>query len=450
VRVCFQRNDPAIDRESVRYRNHLEALSLLDKLRSQKESGLPLCLDEEEGLNYDDQPTHPKNLHKILTCQYEECQKKDRIIEKDKTHIVARCQDKCSVTFHGSCWNTFKGNLTTKYALGHPCATPDCSSTINFIQTKDGNENVRAEVKVEENLKKKNKSSNTKLSSSSNPQNYMDSETNDIQLIKGAQPNNPHVGAAEALSSDAVDSVTLEPPDWTLVPEDQLVRLEKKDDSGVKDIKRKKKKKKKSGNKSSPLSFNLFPDSSRASPEELEITLTEAQPETGASQWPHEVDNNNNIQQFEELTRIGLSRIIEHLLANQGITSIDDLALLVARWSDDMKTVLGYPDISLFLRNDARFEVSHIGQVLLVGYHQSSEDFSMDQKRTSWKSPSEDFDMSLMEDCTICLESLVEDLCFLPCGHKFHHNCIQQHRRNACPLCRAPLLEDFPPLLPRN
>lgn len=46
-------------------------------------------------------------------------------------------------------------------------------------------------------------------------------------------------------------------------------------------------------------------------------------------------------------------------------------------------------------------------------------------------------------DCAICLDKFrfTVNLCGLPCGHQFHHNCIMawlQHHSHHCPLCRWP------------
>lgn len=49
------------------------------------------------------------------------------------------------------------------------------------------------------------------------------------------------------------------------------------------------------------------------------------------------------------------------------------------------------------------------------------------------------------EDCPICLNDFEDDeeVCFLDCTHKFHHNCIVQwvREKNTCPLCRRKLYE---------
>ena len=46
-------------------------------------------------------------------------------------------------------------------------------------------------------------------------------------------------------------------------------------------------------------------------------------------------------------------------------------------------------------------------------------------------------------DCTICMELLIDDVTKLKCGHVYHNQCIQDWRRGSmesskrCPLCRA-------------
>ena len=43
-------------------------------------------------------------------------------------------------------------------------------------------------------------------------------------------------------------------------------------------------------------------------------------------------------------------------------------------------------------------------------------------------------------ECPICLESLAPgpEKVILPCCHHFHHNCLQQHFIQECPVCRTP------------
>jgi hypothetical protein len=50
-----------------------------------------------------------------------------------------------------------------------------------------------------------------------------------------------------------------------------------------------------------------------------------------------------------------------------------------------------------------------------------------------------------MEECAICLDShYMKTVAYLPCGHAFHHTCVQQaFAKNlySCPLCRSDLVE---------
>jgi hypothetical protein len=42
-----------------------------------------------------------------------------------------------------------------------------------------------------------------------------------------------------------------------------------------------------------------------------------------------------------------------------------------------------------------------------------------------------------MEECCICYETLYSGH-KLECGHLFHENCIEQCKKDVCPLCRQP------------
>lgn len=41
-----------------------------------------------------------------------------------------------------------------------------------------------------------------------------------------------------------------------------------------------------------------------------------------------------------------------------------------------------------------------------------------------------------MEECSICLEDLEDNIMLLQCQHKFHNKCIRIVRNGKCPLCR--------------
>jgi hypothetical protein len=45
--------------------------------------------------------------------------------------------------------------------------------------------------------------------------------------------------------------------------------------------------------------------------------------------------------------------------------------------------------------------------------------------------------------CSVCLESIDSDGCWLPCGHQFHAACVVSWLgKNSCPMCRAPVWSD--------
>ena len=46
-------------------------------------------------------------------------------------------------------------------------------------------------------------------------------------------------------------------------------------------------------------------------------------------------------------------------------------------------------------------------------------------------------------ECPICNEQLTQDINVLPCGHRFHNDCIESWltSHNSCPLCRRPIVE---------
>ena len=46
---------------------------------------------------------------------------------------------------------------------------------------------------------------------------------------------------------------------------------------------------------------------------------------------------------------------------------------------------------------------------------------------------------SNQQDCSICLEPILEDTTVTKCGHKFHKSCLQKIYKPQCPNCRAPL-----------
>lgn len=51
----------------------------------------------------------------------------------------------------------------------------------------------------------------------------------------------------------------------------------------------------------------------------------------------------------------------------------------------------------------------------------------------------------LEEQCTICIDTYIlgQELKLLPCGHRFHSNCIETHLKEfstQCPLDNLPLL----------
>ena len=50
-----------------------------------------------------------------------------------------------------------------------------------------------------------------------------------------------------------------------------------------------------------------------------------------------------------------------------------------------------------------------------------------------------------MDECAICLDShYMKTVAYLPCGHVFHHTCVQQafaKKLYSCPLCRSDLVE---------
>jgi len=41
-----------------------------------------------------------------------------------------------------------------------------------------------------------------------------------------------------------------------------------------------------------------------------------------------------------------------------------------------------------------------------------------------------------VEECAICYNLLNEDVCNIPCKHKFHNKCVKQMYDDKCPLCR--------------
>jgi len=50
-----------------------------------------------------------------------------------------------------------------------------------------------------------------------------------------------------------------------------------------------------------------------------------------------------------------------------------------------------------------------------------------------------------MDECSICLEPLKDNIKLLNCNHKFHKTCIDLWitKKSICPLCRIPIKQKF-------
>ena len=40
-------------------------------------------------------------------------------------------------------------------------------------------------------------------------------------------------------------------------------------------------------------------------------------------------------------------------------------------------------------------------------------------------------------ECSICWETLNDDICDIKCGHRFHNKCLKMMNNDLCPLCRT-------------
>ena len=241
-------------------------------------------------------PTEPKNICKgpaelessSFVCRYERCIQSDRVIhQREKSYIEVSCRDKCLVIFHRSCFNEFKGDVSTKNLLAGDaaCMTPDCPAIIIVVRTKDFEGNIKSENSIENEERAKKKKSATapraeergrgksikeKRVKKTTPRDGSDESTENRSQGAREKQDTPSVeGSSQPTpisQTTAATASAIEPDIFLHVDAAHLVELKRREEednvlrTGV-NSKKKKKKKNKTNNE---LHFRLYPDSSQS------------------------------------------------------------------------------------------------------------------------------------------------------------------------------------------
>ena len=138
-----------------------------------------------------------------IICRFESCAERECVVNpRDKFYEEAFCRDKCHVIFHRSCWNSFKGPVSTKNLVtpgDAACMTPDCPANIVVVMTKDFEGNIKTQVTVDddENGKKKRWTTNVKTEEKAGKGKHVKEKKAGKKMIM-----TPHQGSPEVPEND--------------------------------------------------------------------------------------------------------------------------------------------------------------------------------------------------------------------------------------------------------
>jgi len=100
---------------------------------------------------------------------------------------------------------------------------------------------------------------------------------------------------------------------------------------------------------------------------------------------------------------------------------------------DDYITETDYIHLLMDFANDRILEITvrNFNEDIVEHFDNGPEEIAVDYSRKTPKN---------MEECPICLEALIIDVCAnRKCKHLYHCGCISQWTHDNCPVCRRPL-----------